>query len=130
MVQQFHDRNYVGENIYIVAAEDINHEELVAAIESSFRVPKTGVPTKYVKPIFGPGLSTLDAEDLDNTNMAILHKAPSLFDHDFLTYELFERVVEDKPENINNLDFLQSQKGCFISCSDTGLYGNYFKCNP
>ena len=33
MIQQYHDKNYVGDNIYVVAAGDINHDELAAAVE-------------------------------------------------------------------------------------------------
>ena len=29
-----------------------------------------------------------------------------------------------------NYDYIQTQKGFFSSYWDTGLYGNYFKCDP
>jgi predicted Zn-dependent peptidase len=40
MIEEYHNRNYVGENIYIVASGDINHDDFVNAVENSFRVPK------------------------------------------------------------------------------------------
>ena len=26
MIQEYHDRNYVGQNIYVVASGDLNHD--------------------------------------------------------------------------------------------------------
>lgn len=41
MIEEYHNRNYVGENIYVVASGDINHDEFAATIENSFKVPKS-----------------------------------------------------------------------------------------
>jgi len=32
MIEEYHNQNYVGENIFVVAAGDINHDELVSAV--------------------------------------------------------------------------------------------------
>lgn len=32
MIEEYHNKNYVGENIYVVAAGKINHNELVTAV--------------------------------------------------------------------------------------------------
>lgn len=32
MIEDYHNQNYVGENIYIVAAGNIDHQELVQAV--------------------------------------------------------------------------------------------------
>jgi predicted Zn-dependent peptidase len=48
MIEEYHNRNYVGENIYVVASGDINHDEFVGAVENSFRVPKSSsAPAKF-----------------------------------------------------------------------------------
>ena len=100
MIQEYHDKNYVGDNIYLVAAGDINHDELVTAVEDSFKVPKSaGEPFVYTKPKFCPGLSTLRQDGLGYTNMVIVHEAPSFFEHDFFSYLLLQRIVADRPEN-------------------------------
>jgi len=39
MIVQYHKENYVGENIIIVASGDINHLELVEAVEKNFKIP-------------------------------------------------------------------------------------------
>lgn len=89
----------MGENIYVVAAGNFEHSELVAAVEDSFRVPKSSpFKTVYEKPIFHPGMSTLKT-DLAHTNMVIVHEAPSFFEHDFFAYLLLQRIVADRPEN-------------------------------
>ena len=74
MIQDYHDRHYVGSNIYLVAAGDINHDELVACVEENFPLPKdTPTPSIYSKPIFCPGMSTLRQDNLPHTNMVIVH---------------------------------------------------------
>jgi len=32
MIENYHNKNYVGENIYVVGAGKINHQELVDAV--------------------------------------------------------------------------------------------------
>lgn len=32
MIEEYHNRNYVGDSIYVVAAGDINHDEFVSAV--------------------------------------------------------------------------------------------------
>jgi predicted Zn-dependent peptidase len=99
MIEEYHNRNYVGDNIYVVASGDVNHSELVAAVEQSFQVPKSSsLPVQFEKPKFCPGMSTLQA-DLKLTNMVIVHEAPSFFEHDFFSYLLLQRIVADRPEN-------------------------------
>jgi hypothetical protein len=64
----------------VVAAGDINHEELTSAVEDSFRVPKKSAKAfTLVKPKFNPGLSTLQSSLTDKVNMVIVHEAPSFF---------------------------------------------------
>jgi len=80
MILQYHTDNYVGENIIVVAAGDIKHEELVSAVEDSFKVPKKSEKTfTLIKPKFNPGLSTLQSDLTDQVNMVIVHEAPSFF---------------------------------------------------
>lgn len=32
MIEEYHNRNYVGENIYVVAAGDIDHQQFAKAV--------------------------------------------------------------------------------------------------
>lgn len=110
MIQDYHDRHYVGSNIYLVAAGDINHDELVACVEESFPLPRdTPTPSIYDKPVFCPGMSTLRQDNLQHTNMVIVHEAPSFFEHDFFAYLLLQRIVADRPEFPFELELMKSK---------------------
>lgn len=100
MIEQYHNENYVGENIIVVADGDINHDELVKAVEDNFKVPeKSERKVNLVQPKFCPGLSFLQSNLTDKVNMVIVHEAPSFFDNQFFTYLLLQRMVADRPSN-------------------------------
>ena len=40
MIEEYHNQNYVGENIILVAAGPINHNELIEATQKYIKVPK------------------------------------------------------------------------------------------
>jgi len=74
MIEEYHNQNYVGENIFVVAAGDINHDELVSAVQDSFKVPqKSSIKFELVKPRFCPGLSSLESNLTNQLNMVIVH---------------------------------------------------------
>lgn len=110
IIEEYHSRNYVGENIYVVAAGDIDHSQFVKAVENSFRVAQSSsVRTVLEKPKFCPGLSSLRADSLGHCNMMVVHEAPSFFEHDFFSYLLLQRIVADRPENPFELEMMKSK---------------------
>ena len=44
MIIDYHNNNYIGNNIIVVASGDINHQELVDFVERSFKVQKRPGP--------------------------------------------------------------------------------------
>lgn len=100
MIENYHDTNYVGENIILVASGPINHNQLIESVEKSIKVPKTSATPqpKMTKPKFHPGLSCLHSELTEKINMTISYEAPSFFDHEFFTYLLLQRILADRPE--------------------------------
>lgn len=80
MIAHYHSQNYVGENIIVVGSGEIDHSELMDAVETSFKVPKTSSSrVELQKPKFCPGLSSLHSDLTDKVNMVIVHEAPSFF---------------------------------------------------
>jgi predicted Zn-dependent peptidase len=64
----------VGENIIVVASGDIDHGELVAAVESNFKVPeRSEKKVELVKPTFCSGLSYLQSSLTNMVNMVVVH---------------------------------------------------------
>lgn len=60
MIQQYHNSNYVGENIVVAAAGDIDHEVLHQACERFIAVPKSKAKkTALIQPKFNAGISAL-----------------------------------------------------------------------
>lgn len=109
MIANYHSQQYVGENIVVVAAGDLDHAEVVEAVEKSFRVPaKSSNPVSLEKPRFCPGVSTLPSTLTDKVNMVIVHEAPSFFEGDFFSYLLLQRIVSDRPENPFELEIMKS----------------------
>lgn len=100
MIVKYHRDNYVGENIIIVGSGDINHSELVEAVEKNFTVPeKSTTKVELVKPQFCEGMSLLQSNHTNLLNMIVVHEAPSFFDRSFLIYLILQRIVSDRPAN-------------------------------
>jgi hypothetical protein len=88
--------------------------------------------------------------------MVTVHEAPSFFDNEFFCYLLLQRIIADRPEteleleimksnvffilvdstsfkfqkHLSSYEFIDKQKGFYSSYWDTGMYGNYFHCEP
>ncbi len=63
MIEQYHNQNYVGEKIILVATGPINHNQLIQFVEKHIKVPKTSPKPepKMIKPTFHPGVSFLES---------------------------------------------------------------------
>jgi predicted Zn-dependent peptidase len=60
MICDYHADNYVGENIIVAAAGNIDHEELHQTCEKYIAVPKSkSKKTTLTKPTFTSGISAL-----------------------------------------------------------------------
>lgn len=98
MIVDYHADNYVGENIIVAAAGNINHEELHQACERYIAVPKSKPKkTTLAKPVFISGISALESHLTPLVNMVTVNEAPSFFENDFFCYLLLQRIISDRP---------------------------------
>ena len=151
MIVDYHDANYVGENIIVVGCGNLNHDELIAHVDNYMKVQRVKRPrdtSNLTKPEFHEGVMLLESKNTSDVNVGILYEAPSYFDSDFFGFLLLQKIMGDKPENdleqdimgalpsyrLQNLmakyPFIHKQKGVFISYYDTGVFGNYFVTPP
>ena len=102
MIVEYHNDNYVGENIIVAGCGNLNHDELVAYvnkyINTQRKQAKKGT-SNFIKPIFHEGLLLLESKFTKDVNVAILYEAPSYFDSDFFGFLLLQKIMGDKPEN-------------------------------
>lgn len=100
MIEQYHNENYVGENIIIAATGPIQHNKLVQLVEKNIRVPQKAAKPRaaLTKPSFHPGISYLESNLTEKVNLLVSYEAPSFFDHEFFSYLLLQRIISDRPE--------------------------------
>jgi predicted Zn-dependent peptidase len=70
-VRQFHNDFYTGENIVVVASGNVNHAEIVSAVERQFSsLPKSSGATipNSEKPIYTPSLLFMRDDEMINSN--------------------------------------------------------------
>jgi processing peptidase subunit beta len=70
-VRQFHNDFYTGENIVVVASGNINHEEIVHAVERHFSsLPKSSgaITPNSERPIYTPSLLFMRDDEMINSN--------------------------------------------------------------
>jgi len=75
MIVQYHRDNYVGSNVIVAAAGDVDHRQLYDACERFIALPKGSDQgnTKLVKPKFNPGISALESHLTKLVNMVAVH---------------------------------------------------------
>lgn len=112
MIENYHDQNYVGDNIIVVAIGPINHNQLIQQVEKHIKVPKVAAKPKppITKPAFHPGMRSLYSDLTEKVNMTVSYEAPSFFDYEFFTYLLLQRILADRPETELELEILKSTK--------------------
>lgn len=110
MIEHYHNQNYVGDNIILVAAGPIDHSQLVHFTQEYIKVPKTAaVPRPEItRPTFNPGVSFLESHLTNKVNMAAIYEAPSFYDNEFFTYLLLQRILADRPDTELELEIMKS----------------------
>ena len=100
MIVDYHDNNYVGENIIIAGCGNLKHQELIGYVEKYIKVNRIkanqGTPN-LLKPTFNEGMLFLESKNTDMINVAILYEAPSYLDSEFFGFLLLQKILGDKP---------------------------------
>jgi len=110
MIENYHNDNYVGDKIILVASGPIEHNRLCEAVEKYIKVSQKAarpIP-ELTKPNFHPGLSYAESKLTDMVNMTLTYEAASFFDPEFFTYLLLQRILADRPETELELEILKS----------------------
>lgn len=116
MVKEYHATNYIGPNIVVVGAGNVNHEHLTELAEKYFgglpNKSPTGIePRNTEKPNFTPSILSMKDEELPNLNVGVFFEAPGWFNPDYYPFLVLQRVLgeytQDKPTLVN----LNSRKG-------------------
>jgi predicted Zn-dependent peptidase len=101
MIVEYHDKNYVGENIIVVGCGPIDHDQLVDDVQKYLKVGKSKAApnsaVNFAKPAFQYGVTALESDLTENINVAAIVEAPSYFDTRFFSYLLLQRIIGDKP---------------------------------
>jgi mitochondrial-processing peptidase subunit beta len=90
-LREFHSTNYFGDNIVVVGAGNINHDEFVAQVNQHFAsLPKqtsSKIKNKE-KSVFNPALLFIRDDEMVNSNVAVFYDAPSVKDPDYYSFLL------------------------------------------
>jgi mitochondrial-processing peptidase subunit beta len=147
-VKQFHQAHYVGKNIVVSGAGNINADSLNSEVSNHFgAVPasrSTEVPNAD-QPYFTPSLLYQRDDEMLNTAFSVAFEAPSWNDPDFFAMNYFKRIIGEYRCDKFTGDHLNSphlqynsfhtylgnnpdlilHKPFYFAYSDTGLFGNF-----
>ena len=90
-LRDFHSTHYVGDNIVVVGAGNINHEEFVSQVSSAFQsLPKfSSTKVKNTeRAIYIPALMFVRDDEMVNSNVGVFYDAPSIKDPDYYSFLL------------------------------------------
>ena len=147
-LKDYHTANYFGDNVVVVATGDVNHDQIVDAVDQAFSaLPKTSsVQIKNTeKPIYIPALLFIRDDEMVNANVGVFYDAPSIKDEDYYSFLLLKNMfgsyrIDQHAEHLNdvqkqynsmhsllgNLVDVTRANSHYFAYSDTGIFGNYF----
>lgn len=153
-IVDFHKTHYVGNNIAVVGAGEINHQHLVdlaqKALGSLPSSSPSGVEIKNTeKPYFTPSLMYMRDDEMANINVGVFYEAPSWTHEDHYSFLLFQRLLGEYEQSkhtgqhlnhpsrqyngyhsfLGNLPDITLHKSIYTPYSDTGLFGSYLHGN-
>lgn len=147
-VKEFHNKYYVGDNIVVSGAGEINPTEFKEAVSKHFGNVKQaveGAVDNAEQPFFTPSLMFQRDDELPNTSAGAAFVAPGWNDPDFFAMNYFKRVIGefrvDKytgahlnsaklqynsfHEDLGDHPDIILHKPLYFAYSDVGLFGNF-----
>ncbi|CAD8140282.1 unnamed protein product [Paramecium octaurelia] len=147
-IRQFHKANFVAPNVVVSAAGNVNHEDLVSAVNKSFKGLGTSAPTEVPnseKPHATPSIMLMKDDELTNLNVGVFFDAPGWNHPDVFALHYFQRLIGDYRADkhtgfhlnapsrqyntmhslLGGLPDVTYQRCVYYAYSDTGLFGNY-----
>jgi processing peptidase subunit beta len=147
-LREFHTTNFYGDNIVVVGAGNINHEEFVNQVNQHFAsLPKqtSGKIKNRERAVFNPALLFIRDDEMVNSNVGIFYDAPSIKHPDYYGFKLLKHMlgsyrVDKNAEHLNDvhkqynsmhallgdLPDVTRQESLYYAYSDSGIWGNYF----
>ena len=147
-LRNYHTANYYGDNITVVATGDVNHDQIVAAVQQHFNsLSKTTtiVPKNTEKPIYIPALLFIRDDEMVNSNVGVFYDAPGVKHEDYFAFKLLKHMfgsyrIDEHAGHLNdvhkqynsmhalvgNLVDVTRADSQYFAYSDAGLFGNYF----
>lgn len=155
MIIDFHNRNYVGENIIVIGVGDIPpHKVFMEMVHKYFcAYPAKSAIHQRIKPKFHSGISLVKPDLLENPpdgiNVGVFFDAANWKDQDYYAFLLLQRLIGDKPQHeleakifeqdassnifqnkLASYDEVLFQQSLFTPYMDCGLFGTYFYGSP
>lgn len=90
-LRNYMSANYYGDNTVIVATGEVDHKQIVDAVEQAFAsMPKsTDVATNNTeRPIYIPAILMMRDDEMINSNVGIFYDAPSAKCEDFYAFKV------------------------------------------
>ena len=147
-LREFHSTNYFGDNIVIVGAGNIPHDEFVSQVSSAFAsLPKAtaGKIKGKERPIYIPALLFARDDEMVNSNVGVFYDAPTIKDSDYYGFLLLKNMfgdyridkhaghLNDVKKQYNSMHALLGDlpdvtiaESLYYAYSDCGIFGNYF----
>jgi predicted Zn-dependent peptidase len=88
----YHNQYYTGSNIIIVAAGNLEHDNLVKLVSSNFNKLNKGNKNNFSPAVYQGGFNYVE-KDLEQIHFCLGLKGSSYLDKDFYTAELFSNIL-------------------------------------
>lgn len=147
-LRDYHNTNYYGDNITVVATGDVNHAAIVDAVEQNFgslQKSSSQQAKGTEKAIYIPALLMMRDDEMINSNIGVFYDAPSYKHEDYYAFRLMQSMfghyrIDQHAEHLNdvhkqynsmhsllgNLPDVTRADSHYFAYSDAGLFGNYF----
>lgn len=147
-VRNYMSANYYGDNTVVVATGEVNHHQVVEAVEQAFAsMPKSTdvAAVNSEKPIYTPSILMMRDDEMINSNVGIFYDAPGAKHEDFYAFLVLKNMfgsyrIDQNAEHLNdvhkqynsmhallgNLPDVTKADAHYFAYSDAGIFGNYF----
>mmetsp|Transcript_15260 Transcript_15260/g.14815 ORF Transcript_15260/g.14815 Transcript_15260/m.14815 type:complete len:192 (-) Transcript_15260:409-984(-) len=147
-IRSFHSTNFFGDNMVVVGAGNIDHDQFVNQVNEHFaNLPKqsSGTILGQEKPVYIPALLFIRDDEMYNSNVGVFYDAPGVNDPDVYAFRLLKFMfgnyrIDKNAEHLNDVkkqynsmhallgDLVDVTRAdsLYYTYSDAGLFGNYF----
>ena len=98
IIQEFHRKHFVGENIVVVVSGHVQHNEIAEAVSGATKdiSPKfSGYYENEEKPLLTPSVMTQRDDEMANVNISVGLIAPPYGHPDYFGMKIFEKIIGD-----------------------------------